>query len=124
MKSYKTEFAFKQSKCSKYRRDLLHKTTNSEKITKIMLEELGIKFIEQKGFIQGNYFCIVDFYIPLLRLCLEIDGGYHSQEQQIRKDFRKDNYLRDRGFNVLRITNEQISIFKKEDLLKIINSIS
>lgn len=67
-----------------------------------------VKFQFQRGFIKGGYFAIVDFYIPSRKLCIEIDGEYHNDPEQQRKDKHRDNWLRTaRKMKVRRITNKQ-----------------
>lgn len=51
---------------------------------------------------------IVDFYHDKRRLAIELDGGYHSTEKQIRKDETKDTKLFEFGITVIRFTNDQI----------------
>jgi very-short-patch-repair endonuclease len=82
--------------------------TLSELIIKEKLDKLNVKYIFQKSFIQGNNYCIVDFYIPKpYKICLEIDGKYHESEEQKERDKHKDSYLTNyRGFKVIRIKNE------------------
>ncbi len=72
-----------------------------------MLDTLGERYMFQKGFIQGAFYCIVDFYLPQYRLCIEVDGGYHFSDEQRKKDYAKDRYLKvDRRLKVLRISND------------------
>ena len=85
------------------------------------LSNLNVKYIFQKGFIAGDYYCIVDFYFPKPhKLCLEIDGGYHFSEAQIKRDKRKDDYLKGRKLNVYRITNEYALKITVKELTQLI----
>jgi len=99
--------------------------TPSEAIVKDLLKKIGVKFIFQKSFIKGNYYCIVDFYLPKpYKLCIEIDGEYHNSEEQKQKDIRKDNYLvNERNFCVLRITNKEVEELNQYNLISKIYSI-
>jgi len=54
----------------------------------------------------GDY--IVDFYCHDKRLVIEIDGGIHNKQYQIKKDKKRDVYLTSLGITVLRFTNEQV----------------
>ena len=102
----------KQSNNSKYRLSLVKKATESELIFKKRLEDANINFLFQKGFIKGNFHCIVDFYLPKPhKICIEIDGGYHNTDEQIIKDKNKDAYLISRGFRVIRIYNNYVNAF-------------
>ena len=102
----------KQQRNATYRNELLSKPTDAELVFKARLDKVGIKYMFQKGFIKGDYHCIVDFYLPKpYKLCIEIDGGYHDTEKQKKRDLEKDNYLRSRGFKVLHIRNEDVETF-------------
>jgi len=82
--------------------------TKSEVIFTRKLEELGIKFIFQHVFLHGDICGISDFYLPDERIVIEIDGGYHLDEDQKTKDLEKDficeTILRKK---VMRFTNKQ-----------------
>ena len=73
-----------------------------------MKQACPVKYKFQRGFIKGGYFAIVDFYIPSRKLCIEIDGEYHKEPEQQKKDKHRDNWLKTvRKLIVKRITNEQ-----------------
>lgn len=97
-----------QSLLAKRRNALIARSTNAELYVQSLLDELGEDYKAQKGFLSGTTHYIVDFYLPHpKRLCLEVDGGYHSDSAQMAYDARRDKFLREvRGFRVLRITNE------------------
>ena len=118
-------FKEKQRLCAKRRVDLISRATPAELHTKQLLDELKIKYVFQKGFIVGNNFCIVDFYLPRpYRICLEIDGEYHQEpKQQIRDKSREDYLHNKRGFNILRISNTNILSMNSEQLSKLISTI-
>lgn len=63
---------------------------------------LGLKFRRQKPV--GNY--IVDFVCLSPKLIVEVDGGQHSD--QLDYDTRRDQWLRNEGFTVLRFWNNQV----------------
>ena len=65
---------------------------------------LGVKFNRQ--YIIGDY--IVDFVCLEKRLIIEIDGGYHSEYEQIQKDEQRTENLEAMGFKVIRYTNEEL----------------
>lgn len=95
--------------------------TQAELYVQSLLSELPYKFIPEKGFIQGDYYCFVDFYLPKpLKVCLEVDGGYHNTDKQKARDKRKTKYLEKRGFKVVRITNEQAFGLTPSSLKKLI----
>lgn len=51
---------------------------------------------------------IADFYIPKLRLVIEIDGGYHQTEERSTYDAKRTNILNNYGFTVIRFTNNEV----------------
>ena len=67
-------------------------------------KQLSVKFNRQH--IIGDY--IVDFVCIEKKLVIEVDGGYHSEYEQIEKDENRTQHLNDRGFNVIRFKNEDI----------------
>lgn len=66
--------------------------------------QLGVKFNRQ--YIIGDY--IVDFVCLQKKLIIEIDGGYHSEYEQIQKDEQRSERLEEIGFNVIRYKNETV----------------
>ena len=67
-------------------------------------KQLSVKFNRQH--IIGDY--IVDFVCIEKKLVIEVDGGYHSEYEQIEKDENRTQRLNDWGFNVIRFKNEDI----------------
>lgn len=63
---------------------------------------LGLKFKRQKPL--GRY--IVDFICMELHLIIELDGGQHME--QAGYDARRDAWLREQGFSVLRFWNHEV----------------
>jgi very-short-patch-repair endonuclease len=51
---------------------------------------------------------VADFACLPVRLVVEVDGATHGTEDEIRRDKRRDAYLRRRGFKVLRFGNVDI----------------
>lgn len=82
--------------------------------------QLGLHFRRQH--IIGCY--IADFVCIKRKLIIEIDGGYHSQEEQIIKDYLRTEDLNKMGFEVMRFTNDEIYSNLSEVLDKIFNYIS
>lgn len=118
MATQSKQFQEKQKKLEIYKKELVEKATIPELIFKSRLEDSGIKFIFQKGFIGGNNFCIADFYIPSVKLVIEIDGGYHRTPEQKLRDANKDDYYKSRGFSVLRLWNSEVETFDLAYLIK------
>ena len=80
--------------------------TDAEKLLweHIRVKQLSVKFNRQH--IIGDY--IVDFVCIEKRLIIEVDGGYHSEYEQIEKDEFRTERLKDLGFSVIRFKNEDI----------------
>ena len=70
----------------------------------IRARRLAVKFNRQH--IIGDY--IVDFVCIEKKLVVEVDGGYHSEYEQIEKDEHRTERLNRMGFNVIRFSNEEI----------------
>jgi very-short-patch-repair endonuclease len=64
----------------------------------------GYTFNRQKSL--GNY--IVDFYCKPLKLVIEVDGGYHFEEEQKIKDAERQTLLEEAGLNFLHFHDEEI----------------
>lgn len=51
----------------------------------------------------------LDFAIPSQKICIEADGkAYHSSPKQKAHDRKRDAYLKDKGWTVLRFTGRSI----------------
>ncbi len=66
--------------------------------------QLGVKFRRQHPI--DAY--IVDFIALQNRLIVEVDGGYHNNEEQKAYDENRTNVLNGIGFTVIRFTNEEV----------------
>lgn len=67
-------------------------------------KQQGVRFRRQ--YIIGEY--IADFVCLSKRLIIEVDGGYHLEEQQMKSDAFRTKRLETMGFKVIRFTNEEI----------------
>lgn len=67
-------------------------------------KSLGVKFSRQH--IIGNY--IVDFVCLEKKLIVELDGGYHFTEEQVIVDNMRSKELKEYGFTILRLKNEEV----------------
>ncbi|MBB4196927.1 very-short-patch-repair endonuclease [Rhodoblastus sphagnicola] len=64
----------------------------------------GFKFVRQENI--GPYFA--DFLCREHRLIVEIDGATHSTDDEIASDRRREAFLREKGFRLLRVTNDDV----------------
>ena len=51
---------------------------------------------------------IADFICHEASLVIELDGGQHFEEDQLRRDQRRDVFLASKGFRVLRFNNHDV----------------
>ena len=80
--------------------------TEAEQILwhRLKASQLGVKFNRQH--IIGKY--IADFVCLDRKLVIEVDGAYHSQEEQLLWDENRDELLKSNGFKILRFTNDEV----------------
>lgn len=101
----------KQSKeiAEEFRQENLAKQTPAERELGKILRELKIKYQAQRPvhYAKGKFF-ILDFYIVMSRLCIEVDGGYHNTLEQQEKDEERTKILNKQNVKVVRFTNEEI----------------
>jgi very-short-patch-repair endonuclease len=64
----------------------------------------GYSFNRQKPI--GQF--IVDFYCKPLKLVIEVDGGYHYEEEQILIDTGRQKMIEEMGLHFLRFHDEEI----------------
>tara|TARA_R110000868_G_scaffold306734_2_gene568063 strand:- start:229 stop:594 length:366 start_codon:yes stop_codon:yes gene_type:complete len=88
------------------RRELRRNQTKAEEIlwNEVRGKKLGIKFKRQFGI--GPY--ILDFYVPRLKLAIEVDGKIHLKRDVRIKDKNREEYLLSCGICVLRFKNEDV----------------
>ena len=70
------------------------------------LSKYEVRFQRQKAI--DNF--IADFYCPKAKLVIEIDGIQHIYDDvTVKRDIKKDEYLKSNGFEVLRFDNHEIN---------------
>ena len=97
------------------RKRLRNQSTSAESALWKMLKNKqlnGLKFRRQHSI--DNY--IVDFYCSSEKLIIELDGYYHGDYIQIRKDTERDKKLEEKGYRVLRFENR--FVFQDPDYVK------
>jgi very-short-patch-repair endonuclease len=65
----------------------------------------GVKFRRQEPF--GKY--VVDFVSYEKSVVIEVDGGQHNDDEALRKDRERTEYLRQQGFRVIRFWNNDVT---------------
>lgn len=102
-----------------YQQELVQRATPAEIAFQHILIDLRIQYEFQKVFGKNSKFRIVDFWLPQLRMVVEIDGGYHSNPIQGWKDSQRERSLlkqhRGKIKRIVRFTNEEV---KDVDLVK------
>lgn len=73
---------------------------------------LGERCLRQ--FVIGDY--IVDFLFRRSKVIVEIDGGYHNNENQKLADDIRTEWLKQMGYRVIRFTNEDV-LFNEVDMI-------
>ena len=100
------------------RAKLRNNTTKAEKVLWEMIrnKKLGFKFRRQ--FQIGFY--IVDFYCHELKLIIELDGSIHNEILQKKHDHKRDMWLKNQCYSIMRFQNDYLFDFSE----KVINDIS
>ena len=95
-----------------YNRDLVerarelrkHMTPAEAKLWREYLRHLDVSVLRQRPI--DNF--IVDFYIPSLKLVIEVDGDSHFSEQGRARDAERTRVLNGYGLRVVRFTNHEV----------------
>ena len=80
-------------------------TEEENKLWHLYLKKIRPRFTRQK--IIGSY--IVDFYCPKLKIVIEIDGVQHYLEENTDYEKRRETYLQNEGYKLLRFYNSDIN---------------
>ena len=111
-----TRVQFLTEKGKEFAKDLTEKATRWELEFKAKLEKYEIKFIFQYPVIcnKKNLF-ILDFYLPELKLAVELDGAGHYTPAGVKKDNRRTHCLKREGIRVLRLKNSLVSVITEKN---------
>lgn len=85
-------------------------TNEESKLWYEFLKDLPVTVTRQK--ILGNY--IVDFYIAECKIVIELDGSQHYEDEGLKRDKIRDEFLGSLGIKVLRYTNLLVNTRFKE----------
>ena len=69
------------------------------------LRDYPVSFSRQK--VLGRY--IADFYSAEAKLIIELDGSQHYEDENIRKDARRTEFLEAYGLRIIRVANNEIT---------------
>jgi very-short-patch-repair endonuclease len=98
---------FYNTKLKKYSQELRKNMTDAERLlwSRLRRKQLNnFQFYRQR--IIGDY--IVDFYCPRSKLIIEVDGGQHYQDEQNRRDKVRDDYMKNLGMKILRVSDREV----------------
>ena len=93
-----------------------HMIRNSRQLRKHMTKEemhLWLDFLKKLPYsvrrqkVMEKY--ILDFYIPDVKIAIEIDGRQHGKEDNKAQDWERDRFLSGKGIKVLRYSNVQVN---------------
>ncbi len=79
-------------------------TEEERKLWYCFLKEYPIRFLRQKIL----YKYIADFYCPQAKLVIELDGSQHYEDEGLRNDEKRNEFLESKGITVVHIANNQI----------------
>jgi len=114
---------FTQNKQKEKRRLLRQQMTKAEILLWVELKDrkiLGYKFRRQ--FSIGFY--VLDFYCPVLRLAIEVDGATHATGEEIEYDKNRQSEIENLGIKFLRFNNFDIYTNKENVIESIIDKIN
>ena len=97
----------REERSRKLAKDLRRAMTNAEVILWSRLRQgalAGLRFRRQHPI--GPY--IADFACISARLVIEIDGATHSTKTELNRDARRDAFLSQNGWNILRFGNQDV----------------
>ena len=52
---------------------------------------------------------VVDFFCPAKRLIIELDGGHHNEDEAAERDRKRQHWLEQQGYRVIRFWNSEIT---------------
>lgn len=83
------------------------KLSPHENVLAAMLAEAGIAYIQQYNPVGCRW--VYDFFLPDLRLLLELDGQAHKYESRVKaRDVEKDTWALEHGYDIGRIWVEEL----------------
>ncbi len=106
MRAESLEKLYIKQKCE-FTRSLRRSMTKEEKILWIVLRGRRSRNVKFRRQVNIGLF-IADFLCKELKIIIEVDGGIHQTQEQIEHDSERDLFLKENGYTVIRITNEEI----------------
>lgn len=106
MYSYQTADSLLYPLLKEYARHNRNNPTPAEELLWNYLSSDGLGVTFKRQHIIGD--CIADFVCLPNSLIIELDGGYHQLPQQQRNDAARTEWLEEKGFTVIRFSNEDV----------------
>lgn len=118
----KTEFVNPNKLANSRRKKLIENITPSEVHIKNILKQLEYNYnFQHIVFIKYTQFYILDFYLPELKICIELDGIHHYNDpKQLSHDKERDIALKTKGIDTIRLSNAKALSFTKEDIIELL----
>ena len=87
-----------------------HLRNNPTEAEKLLWKELQLPPFKKFHFRRQHpiHHFIADFYSHKLKLIIEVDGGYHENPEQQKKDELRTDLLQFQQLEIIRFTNQQI----------------
>lgn len=100
---------FIKKNTNQLRLKLQNKKSESETKFAKLLTKANIYFMREKtNYKFGTRWCFFDFWLPKLRIYVEIDGAEHNTAEQQQIDREKEKIIHDKQMYVARFTNEEV----------------
>lgn len=98
------------------RLERLSSATPAELAMDGILRSLGVKFEREHIVMNGDRFCLLDFWLPRWNLVLEIDGSVHLNQKTY--DAARTRWLASKGYKVARFWNRNVISGACEERIK------
>ena len=100
---------FIKKNTNQLRLKLQNKDSKAETKFAKLLTKANIYFMREKtNFKFGTRWCFFDFWLPKLRIYVEIDGAEHNTAEQQQIDREKEKIITDKQTFIARFTNEEV----------------
>lgn len=91
------------------RYELQFRANKYEHILGAYLLSHNVKFVHQAPFVICGRIYFLDFFIPSLRVAVEVDGVAHSYMTQKDRDANRDKDFHSIGIKTIRISNSEVN---------------
>lgn len=108
VRSYR-DYMYVKRNFNQTQKKLKEKDSKAETHFAELLQMSCIPYWREKGNYKfGTRWCYYDFYLPMLRLYVEIDGLEHNTIHQQMIDIAKEKIIRNKQRHIVRITNKEV----------------